>query len=71
MTELWYLLEHAMQYNVTLYIQKSISENAPNVVLGVEEYEHFLGDNVAIHITYDPHRTFCHRQLPVISPHSI
>ena len=45
--------------NVTLYIQKSFSENARNAVLGplgVEKYEH---------------QTFCHQQPSVISPYSI
>ena len=46
-TELWYLHKYTMHilnwrfslstvYNETLYIQKSVSENARNAILGVE-----------------------------------
>ena len=30
-----------LQYNVTLYIQKSVSENARNAVIGWENTKHF------------------------------
>ena len=36
-----------LQYNVTMYIQKSVSENSQNAVIGVENTT--------------PHQTFCYQ----------
>ena len=59
--------------NVTLYIQKSVSENAHISVLRVEKYKHFSGGEYPqiplVHTI--PHQTFCHQQPSVISPHSV
>ena len=41
----------------TLYIQKSVSENTRNAVLGLEKYKRPL---LLLHTK--PHQTFCHQQ---------
>ena len=65
-TELWYLHKHVM-----LYIQKCVSENARDAVIGVEKYETFLGENAPKPLYYHttPHQTFCHHQPSLISTH--
>jgi hypothetical protein len=61
-TEWWYLHKHIpckyltedsvyLQHNVTLYIQKSVSENARNAALGVEKYYYYIRPHTKLFVT--------------------
>ena len=58
-------------YDVTLHVQKSVSENAPNTVLyrfGKIRTNTNAPRATIIYTTL--HQTFCHKQSSVIFPHS-
>jgi hypothetical protein len=60
---------YILQYTATLYIQKSVSENTRNAILGVEKYKNFRGECPQTPLLL--HTTFFHQQPSVISPYSV
>ena len=76
-TEVWYLHKHTMQdltkdlvylqYDVTLYIQRSVSKNARSAVLGSrgeKKYKYFLGETA-----FDTTPNFLFGMVPFCSVH--
>jgi hypothetical protein len=79
-TQLWYLHKHTMQVHLTDQIQSIKAQcNAvyPNICFRKcshfshrEKYKNIFSQTPLLIHTI-PHRTFCHQQPSVISPHSV